>query len=142
MGAATVKLINQGGAGGSAAFPVRPDNASRVGGSSQNQGGHASGNTSAQTPYKISLVQITPSASYATGGETVDWTQVGFDSVLAVIPYGLVGRLAANLRVLEYDHANSKAMVRASGGAGAVLPEAANASDQSGAQFVALVYGT
>lgn len=142
MGTATTRLVSAGGIGGSAASPIRPDNASPVGGASQMQGGHASAAASAQTPLKVALCSIVGSTSYATGGDTVDWTRTGFDSIIAVIPLGIVNTLAASLRCLEYDHDNSKAMIRQSGGSGAIMSQVTAATDQSGCSFRCLVIGT
>jgi hypothetical protein len=143
MGAASALLRSTAGTSGSAAVPVRSDNASIVGGGSSMQGGRNGAPVSGpNTPLKMSTVTLVPSSSYATGGDSVDWSACGFDSVLAVIPLGHVSVLAANLSVMEYDHANGKLKVMKFGGAGAALAEAANASDNSTARFHALAIGT
>lgn len=145
MGAPTIRRISRGGAGGSAAYPIRDDNVSFASGGQQTQGGRVSGLTAGgpNIPLKWNLVQITGPASYTTGGDAVNWTQVegGPDTtadLIAVIPITPCG---SHGKVMEYDHANNKLKIMVSNGA-AVLAEVANASNQSTATWHALVVST
>ena len=89
----------------------------------------------------VRLVDITLDATYPSGGWALDAKSMGFGlsgQILAVIPVGG----AEQGRLLEWDEANNKLLVRdSSGAANAATPEITTVSQMNAAVTRVLVLG-
>ena len=84
------------------------------------------------------VIDVTFDSSYPTGGETLDFTTLGFDTVLAVIP---AGKTTGGYE-FAYDYGNSKIIAYwvDTSVDGAAMAQVANTTDLSAvvARFVVI----